>query len=294
MILWLIVGCTCLSVFFVVVFISSHYTRSLAWLRSPRAAGTDVLQLPMGSFIVAASTLFSGANWRAHVKKTEDRLIAAGNPGGKLTGEQFLGALLLVSIGVWLFNFLMLLSIGGLSGVAVIFPLVLGGATYLLGDMWLGTRIADRKKELVREFPYFIDMSVMVMGAGSTFPQAIKTYLKENPTGTLSSELANVSSEMDYGKSLVESMTNMTDRIETIEVKNALRSLVQGLKMGTPTNELLNEQADAMRFVRSQVAERVAESMKIKMQGPAMLLLFSVLILILGPAVVNFKDSGMF
>ena len=64
--------------------------------------------------------------------------------------------------------------------------------------------------------------------------------------------------------------------------------------MGTPINESLAEQADAMRFMRSQIAERVAEEMKIRMQGPAMLLLVSVLILILGPAVVNLKDNGMF
>ena len=64
--------------------------------------------------------------------------------------------------------------------------------------------------------------------------------------------------------------------------------------MGTPVIDTLDEQADAMRFMRSQIAERVGEEMKIRMQGPAMLLLVAVLILILGPAAVNLQDSGIF
>jgi len=228
------------------------------------------------------------------VDSIKKRLIHAGNPGGKLSGEQFLAILILVSCAMWLANFVILFIISGSSALTWIFPTLLAVISYAFGNMWLNSIIADRKKMLVRDFPYFIDMCVMVMGAGSTFPQAIKIYLRENTTGTLATELTTVISEIDYGKSLVESLTNLEKRIEPTGIKNALRSLVQGLKMGTPISDSLEEQADAMRFMRSQLAERVGEEMKIRMQGPAMLLLVSILILILGPAAVTMSESGVF
>jgi len=294
MIVWTIVVCVFFSVFFIVLSMAVGFKTVSQSVKGNLDEGSDVLALPLGRLIAFTSTLFTGDIWRSIVASNEEKLVQAGNPGGKLSGAQFLAVLLLASFGIWLFNFLILIAIGGFSPIAIIFPLFFGVATFILGYMWLNSLIVDRKKFLTRDFPYFIDMSVMVMGAGATFQQAIKIYLRENPTGALSSELTNVSSEIDFGKSLVEALSGMEERIETTGVKNALKALIQSLKMGTPINESLIEQAEAMRFMRSQVAERVAEEMKIRMQGPAMLLLVSVLILILGPAAVNLKDSGMF
>lgn len=294
MILWSILICVFLSVLCISVFSAARFATASEFVKNVQVENTDVLKLPMGKLIAAMALFFSGPTFGAAAASTKERLIHAGNPGGKLTGEQFLATLFLISFGMWLFNFTMIFVIGGMSAVTIIFPILLAIISYVMGNMWLNSIVVDRKKMLVRDFPYFIDMCVMVMGAGSTFPQAIKIYLRENPSGALSAELTNVSSEIDYGKSLVESLSNMEARIDATGIKNSLRSLVQGLKMGTPIIDSLEEQADAMRFMRSQLAERVAEEMKIRMQGPAMLLLVSVLILILGPAAVNLRESGMF
>ena len=294
MIISVILACVFLSVLCIVTFVATHFVAAAKSLKSTSVPDGDVLKLPMGKYIAVFATFFGSESMQSVAASTNERLIHAGNPGGKLSGEQFLAILVMISGAMWLFNFIMLFMIGGMSVATIVFPTFLAIVSYVLGNMWLNSIVVDRKKFLVRDFPYFIDMCVMVMGAGSTFPQAIKIYLRENPTGALTSELKNVSSEIDYGKSIIEALTNMESRIESTGIKNALRSLVQGLKMGTPIIESLEEQADAMRFMRSQLAERVAEEMKIRMQGPAMLLLVSVLVLILGPAAVNLKDSGMF
>ncbi len=291
---WLIVACVFFSVFFVVVSLGTGIKTVSQSVRNHSGGHSDVLKLPMGGVIAATSTLFSGDIWRDAVSKSETRLIMAGNPGGKLSGAQYLAILLLASVAMFTFNFVILVIIGGVSILAFFFPLFFAICTFIIGNMWLDSVIADRKKFLEREFPYFIDMCVMVMGAGSTFSQAIKIYLGENPAGPLSAELRNVASEIDYGKSLTEALTSMESRIDSVGVSNALKAFVQGLKMGTPVIDTLDEQADAMRFMRSQIAERVGEEMKIRMQGPAMLLLVAVLILILGPAAVNLQDSGIF
>ena len=295
MITWAILLCVFLSVLCVFMFVATQATNLVNFSRqSGLLDNSDVMKLPMGWLIAATAVLFSGTRWRSIVASTKERLIAAGNPGGAITGEQFIAILLLISLGLWLFNFFMLFAISNFSPIVIIFPTLVAVLSFVLGNMWLNSLAVDRKKMLVRDFPYFIDQTVMVMGAGSTFPQAVKIYIRENPTGPLTSELVSVSGEIDYGKPLVEALSDMESRIETVGVKNALRSLIQGLKMGTPIIDSLEEQADAMRFMRSQVAERVAEEMKIKMQGPAMLLLVSVLILVLGPAAVNMQNNGVF
>jgi len=258
------------------------------------AEDSALLSSPLGPLIGVAGSLFSGDLWQSSVERIEEQLIRAGNPGGKISGSQFLGAVLLAAVAMFLFNMLTLSLIGGFSLSAVLFPLMVGGFTFVLGRMWLSSKVADRRLSIGREFPYFLDMSVMVMGAGSTFPQSIKTYTRENPGHALSDELNVVSAEVDYGKTMLEALTGLDERIDSAGVKNALKAILQGERMGTPISANLVEQADALRFMRSQDAERIAEEMKIKMQGPAMLLLVSVLILILGPAAVNLKDSGMF
>ena len=221
-------------------------------------------------------------------------MIKAGSPGGKISGAQFLGILLLASIGMFFFNMLTLSMIGGFTFSAFLFPLMVAAFTFVLGRMWLSSKVADRRLSIGRDFPYFLDMSVMVMGAGSTFPQSVDTYTRENPGQALAEELKVVSTEVDYGKTMLEALMGLDERVDASGVKNALKAIIQGERMGTPIAENLVEQSDALRFMRSQDAERIAEEMKIKMQGPAMLLLVSVLMLILGPAAVNLKDSGMF
>jgi len=57
---------------------------------------------------------------------------------------------------------------------------------------------------------------------------------------------------------------------------------------------VLREQSANLRFRRTQVAERAAEELKVKLQGPAMLMMVSVLMLILGPAIVEMLGSGVF
>jgi len=224
----------------------------------------------------------------------EDKLVKAGSPLNGIKGNQFLGLLVLSAVFIFVFNLVSMTFIGGLSFFNFVFSLVAGVVTFVVGNMWLNDKITDRKIAIAREFPYFVDMSVMVMGAGSSFPDAMKIYTSENSNTALGGELKIVLNESEMGKTMLECLEGFESRVESTGVQNALKAILQGERMGTPVIDNLVEQADAIRFLRSQEAERVAEQMKIKMQGPAMLLLFSVLLIILGPAVVNFKDSGMF
>lgn len=253
-----------------------------------------IMSSPFGPLINLFASFFNGELWASKIDTLHEKLIKAGNPINGIKANQFLGLLVLAAVAIFLFNLISMTLIGGFSLFNLVFSIVAGIGAYIFGNMWLNDKISDRKVSISREFPYFMDMSVMVMGAGSSFPDALKIYTTENPDNALGSELKIVLNESEMGKTMLESLEGFEQRVESTGVQNALKAILQGERMGTPIIDNLLEQADSIRFMRSQDAERIAEQMKIKMQGPAMLLLFSVLLIILGPAVVNFKDSGMF
>jgi len=78
------------------------------------------------------------------------------------------------------------------------------------------------------------------------------------------------------------------------DIQGTLRAVKQGMRMGTPISLVLRDQAETLRFRRSQSAERIAEEIKVRMQGPAMLMMISVLLLILGPAFIEMFGTGVF
>ncbi|MFT7176508.1 MAG: tight adherence protein C [Halioglobus sp.] len=223
-----------------------------------------------------------------------DKLDRAGRPGGNVTPAQFLATIELVGVGFFLFLSVFLALTGNLSQQSIVFLLVISALLALLGFMWLDSVVADRRTSVSRQFPYFMDMAVMSMEAGASFQETLSIYVKDNEGQPLSDDLGQALAEMKMGKTLTDALQNMNKRTSTELVKNALMSIIQGERMGTPIAKVLSEQSETIRFSRSQTAERLAEEIKIKMQGPAMLLLISILLLILGPAFIDVANSNVF
>lgn len=260
---------------------------------NPVLAENEFLQTPIGPVVAVIADWFSGPSWTKSTDVLSRKLLLAGHPNGLVEGKYLYACVVLATITFFLFNFITMYLIGGFSTATIIFPLLIACGVYYLGMGWVDSQIATRKISISREFPYFLDLAVMAMSSGATLPNSIDTYVRENSTEPLAQELALVSSEVAYGKTMLEALVNLDDRITAKGVNNALKAIMQGERMGMSISESLSEQADTIRFSRSQDAEKLAEEMKIRMQGPAMMLLFSVLILVLGPAFVQLSAGGM-
>ena len=255
----------------------------------------DLVSIPViGPFIAMVGTLNEHPILDDLRADLEQKLIYAGAPGGRMNAGQFLACVELVAVAVFLVNFIGLSMTVGLSVVAFIFSMIVGGLMLAVGFAWLDSVIEDRKKATSRQFPYFLDLAVMSMEAGASFLETVSTYVKDNEGQEMADEFVVMLSEISLGKTIEEALISLDERLTSDGIKNALKALVQGERMGTPLSQVLRDQADAIRFIRSQAAERAAEEMKLQMQGPAMLLLISVLLLILGPAIVNVADNSMF
>lgn len=227
-------------------------------------------------------------------KAIDKKLLYAGRPFGGIDALGYLGAIELAACGGFVVVLAMFLVAGNVGLAALLVPGVIACFIFWLGLEWLNNLVSDRRKAISRTFPYFLDLGVMTMEAGATFLETIETYIRDNPSGALGDELKIILGEIQMGKTFEEAIVNFMERITAEEVQNTLRAMLQGQKMGTSMGEVLRNEAEAIRFKRSQLAERTAEEIKVRLQGPAMLLMMSVLLLILGPALIGMFGSGVF
>jgi tight adherence protein C len=209
-------------------------------------------------------------------------------------GAEFLAAAEALGLGVALtFAFLFGLA-GALSIFALLLALVVGGFAGLAVLGWLVNLVEERQVGLGRQFPYFLDLAIMAMEAGSTFREVIEIYIRDNPDDILTEELQVLVGELDFGKTLREALEAFAARVASEDIGNTVRAVVQGLKMGTPIGQVLRDQGEVMRFRRSQRAERMAEELKVRIQGPAILMMIAIFLLILGPAFIRVSEAGIF
>lgn len=164
---------------------------------------------------------------------------------------------------------------------------------YLLRRRLAG-QAAYRLVLIKRRLPYLLDLITLLMEAGATFIQALKQGVdefREHPVGV---EFGRVLGEMNMGKGRTTSLEALRDRLQDDELTAIIGSIVQGENLGTPLSRIFRTQADVLRLKRSQRAERIAGEAAVQMLLPAILVMASTVIVILGPFLINFLYSDLF
>ncbi len=223
----------------------------------------------------------------------ERKLAVAGRPGGPISGAEFLAAAELAGGALALAFVLLLALLGALSLFGVLFAGALGAATTVLVVSWLRSEAADRCRAIARALPFFLDLGVMAVGAGASLRETMEIYRSSRPEDPLAQELAVVLNDLRMGRTLAEALLALRERVPVESFRVTLDAIVQGSAMGTAIGDVLGEQADVIRFQRSQAAERAAEELKVRLQPPVVLMMLAVFLLILGPAVLRVIESGI-
>lgn len=257
-------------------------------------ASNALTDSPVGFLIRPVSVLNRRESLEPYRARIEAKLVEAGQPGGAVSGYDFLASAQLAGVGVFLVIFVMFsLAAGGVGPFTTIFSLALGAGVTWLGHAWLDGEVAARRKAIARQLPFFLDLAVMCMEAGASFQETVEIYERDNPDDALAEELRITMNEVRMGKTLIEALEALVARIQVDTLHNVMNALIQASQMGTALGQTLREQADTMRFKRSQDAERMGEELKVKIQGPVILMMIAVFLLILGPAFLETLGSGI-
>jgi tight adherence protein C len=182
----------------------------------------------------------------------------------------------------------MLVSTAGMGGsTALLLIMVLAIMGAYLPKMWLGGRVAKRRKAIQLSLPDAFDLITVCVEAGLGLEAAL-SRVAEKVAGPFGEELTLCLREVSMGKLRREALKEMSDRCGVDDLTGFVNAVIQAEAMGTSIGTVLRVQAEQMRIKRRQRAEQQAHQAPVKMMFPLVLCFLPTLfIVILGPAAIN-------
>ena len=123
-----------------------------------------------------------------------------------------------------------IISLNWLYSVCAGFFLLLLGWYYPLS--WVARVAFQRKETMSRSLPYAIDLITVAMEAGQDFGAAVRNLVTQGPPGPLRDEFGVMLRETELGKSRVEALQYMSEKIQLDEFRSLVTAVVQSSEMG--------------------------------------------------------------
>jgi tight adherence protein C len=160
--------------------------------------------------------------------------------------------------------------------------------------VWLGSRIRARQTEIIRALPDTLDLLTICVEAGLGFDAAM-SKVADKWDNELSLAFSRVLQEIQLGKLRREALRSMADSMDVPDVSTFVAAIIQAEQLGVSISKVLRIQSDQMRVRRRQRAEEMARQAPIKIMIPTAFCIFpSLFIVLLGPAALTIKNSGIF
>jgi len=228
---------------------------------------------------------FNRIAFREYLPEIGREIQAAGLPRF-WTAEEYLAKLEIVALlmaPAYLYAFVEMMGWAG-TVTAVVMTIV----TAWLLRRRLAARARYRLLQIKRRLPFLLDLLTLLMEAGSTFLQALSEAVEQFGDHPVGYEFGRVLSEINMGKGRTGALEAMRDRLSDDEITSIVGSIIQGEELGTPLARLFRTQADVLRIKRTQRAETIAGEAGVKMLLPAVLVMASTVLIILGPFILGF------
>ena len=163
---------------------------------------------------------------------------------------------------------------------------------FFIIELWLLGIINKRVKQIIREFPFMLDMTSLSVKAGMEFTAALRRFQQTNSPSALNTEIKQILYEISVGASRQEALKNLKKRIRHNDIISFSITLIQAIRLGASIGDTLSMLADKMRDERLNRAERAGTAAAQKMLIPLMIcILPAVMIIIVGVAYFSFKQN---
>ncbi|MBI3913823.1 MAG: type II secretion system F family protein [Chloroflexi bacterium] len=285
---------------FVGMSVSPQPTAVQARLRTygarPRTLAEIELSQPFGERIIlplirGISGFISRFAPQRNVEELKRKLDLAGNPNNWSSAD-FLGVRGLAALITTAVVALPLVSFRAPAPNFVLFVVIAAVLGFYLPLFWLNSKIRGRQHNVQRALPDALDLLTVSVEAGLGFDAAIVKVVEKSDTD-LSREFARVIQEIRLGKVRREALREMANRIGVPDVTNFIAAVIQADQLGVSLSKVLRIQSEQMRVKRRQRAEELAAQAPVKMMFPLVFLVFpSIMIVLLGPAVLIFMGQG--
>ena len=180
--------------------------------------------------------------------------------------------------------------LGGSAGFILIASVAGGVLGWTLPMFVVGQRAKKRRDQVERALPDLIDLLVVTLEAGLSFPQSLR-LASGKIREPLASEVRLTLQEQNMGLTLVEALENLLVRVDTPGVRMFSRSIAQGETMGVSTGQIMRNLAIELRKRQRAYAEERAQKAPVKILFPILFLIMPALfVVILVPVMIKILD----
>ena len=209
------------------------------------------------------------------------------------------GLLKNITIEKWLFKkSLFVLAISTMIGLlsfmvdqsfinAIALGLLIALSINTFFNFYLSKGIEKRKKKILKDLPYTLDLITVSVEAGLSFDGALARVIS-NINGELCDEFAKSLKEIRMGIERKVALRNMSERCDVKALSILVTSIIQADELGVSLSRVLRIESENLREHRKQAAREKAMKAPIKMLFPLVFFIFpTIFIIILGPAVIR-------
>lgn len=152
----------------------------------------------------------------------------------------------------------------------------------------LHRRAVRRVERIHRRLPYGIELMALIMQAGADFRDALLTTIDASGDHPFAHEMKGVFQQMKRGRVLEEAFGQLSERLQTEEIRELVFAIQKSEKLGTPRAEMFARIAEQMRLKRSQHAEAEAGKATIRLHGPQFVIMIACMVTIAAPFIFGF------
>lgn len=241
--------------------------------------------------LVWGSQVFGGPLCSLRPRRAETvrrRLLLANLP---LSPEMVLGSQgVLALAGVLAGLVLFALSGHAKAGLCV------GGLAALCGWFFppsaLQSRAENRRTEIVRGLPFAIDLIGSAMHAGLDFNASIRYYVGLGLKSPLTEEFSQMLRESELGKSRMEALQSMAERVQTPVFTSFVDAVAHGIEVGASLVGTMRMQGEDMRRARFHVAEqKAARASSLMILPMAVFIMPAVFVMVFVPVWLRYKAA---
>jgi tight adherence protein C len=239
------------------------------------------------------SGFFARFTPKQNVEEMKHKIELAGNPNN-WTAADFLGVrgLSVIITAILVLVPMLVLRVPILQ--TILFTAIAAFLGFYLPMFWLNSKIRTRQHDIQKALPDALDLLTICTEAGQGFDAAM-AKVTEKWDNELSRAFARANAEVRLGKLRREALRDMANRADVPNLTNFIAAVIQADQLGVSMAKVLRIQSEQMRVKRRQRAEELAAQAPVKMMFPLVFLIFpSIMIVLLGPAVLIFTSGGGF
>lgn len=157
-------------------------------------------------------------------------------------------------------------------------------------DYKLKKKVEERQFKIKNELPDFLDLLAATAPSAKSLDDAIRKVCSRM-NGEVTLEFRRTLEEINAGRKQRDALNDFAIRCGIAEINTLVSQINQAEVFGTGVEKTLIVQAEKIRKLKKLLAEIKARKVAVMLLLPSMLLLFTVLIIIAGPRIVDFMTA---